>query len=160
MNAKLLSLLLVVLCAACAGTSPAPDVSYYLLGAEPSPPPAGCEAKLGELEVPGYLRRSHIVVATGDNEITPANAHRWAEPLGEALSRVLSQCLDGTQPVNVRIEALHGSTSGAVVLRASWPDGEQRRRFNRSEPQGVSGYDALVSKHNELLRDLCSSICQ
>jgi uncharacterized lipoprotein YmbA len=48
---------------------------------------------VGPLELPAYLDRPQIVTRGGDNELVLAEFHRWAEPLDEAILRVVAQNL-------------------------------------------------------------------
>jgi uncharacterized lipoprotein YmbA len=49
---------------------------------------------IGPISVASYLARSEIVVRLASNEVAPALAHRWAEPLEAGLLRVLEQNLE------------------------------------------------------------------
>jgi hypothetical protein len=48
---------------------------------------------LGPLELPAYLSRPQIVTRRGDNELELAEFNRWAEPLEDAILRVVAQNL-------------------------------------------------------------------
>ncbi len=48
---------------------------------------------LGPLELPAYLSRPQIVIRGRDNELELAEFNRWAEPLDDAIERVVAQNL-------------------------------------------------------------------
>lgn len=48
---------------------------------------------VGPLELPTYLGRPQIVTRGADNELVLAEFHRWAEPLEDAIPRVIAQNL-------------------------------------------------------------------
>jgi len=45
------------------------------------------------VQIPEYLDRSSIVVPTGSAGLSPLAGHRWAEPLKDAIPRILRQDL-------------------------------------------------------------------
>jgi uncharacterized lipoprotein YmbA len=49
---------------------------------------------LGPILLPAYLGRAEIVTRVGPNEIRPAAADRWAEPLAEGFARALRDDLE------------------------------------------------------------------
>lgn len=84
---------LTLLLAACGST---PQSSYYHLsskagGGESNHPALG----IGPIKIPEYLNRNAMVFKRGDNQLHIANFQRWAEPLEEGISRVMSLNLAG-----------------------------------------------------------------
>lgn len=166
-------LLLTALLSACSSATPA--TRYYLLS---DPVVVGaaldgsCDVRLGETTIAPYLQRTHIMLQKGTNELVPALQHRWSEPLEAGVARLLDSCLGGgasaTHSANVRIEHMHGSTDGAVVLQAQWSLAAvgaaaehslpSAGRFSSRLPQDRAGYDSLVSTQRELVLQLCADI--
>lgn len=85
----------LALLAVLAGCASSPPVQYYQLrGAPPAvvqaiKPSATGPWQLARVQVPGYLDRDAILVAQGLAGLAPQIGHRWAEPLREAIPRVL-----------------------------------------------------------------------
>jgi uncharacterized lipoprotein YmbA len=102
---KALPLTLLLLClipAGCASLGPKPDPSRFF--SLTSLPRAGQRAQdaagtnalvlgIGPVKLPGYLDREEIVTRVSQNRFAVAENDRWAEPLTENFSRVLSQNL-------------------------------------------------------------------
>jgi uncharacterized lipoprotein YmbA len=53
---------------------------------------------VGPLEIPAYLDRPQIVTRGSENELELAELHRWAEPLEDAILRVVAQNLMSILP--------------------------------------------------------------
>jgi len=88
------------------GCSSTPDSQYYLLTAlaqgesRNESPSVG----VGPIEIPQYLNRNSLVYHRAGNQIDVASFERWAEPLTDGLSRVISlnlSALLNTQSVQV-----------------------------------------------------------
>jgi uncharacterized lipoprotein YmbA len=102
---KGLHLILLILClipAGCVSLSPQPDPSRFF--ALVSLPRTGQRAQdtagtnslalgIGPIKFPGYLDRQQLVTRISQNRFAVAENDRWAEPLEENFSRVLSQNL-------------------------------------------------------------------
>jgi len=62
----------------------------------------GAHLIVGPVHLPAYLNNQGMSIAVGANQIRTANHHFWAEPLEEAISKVLvldiSRLLDNTSP--------------------------------------------------------------
>lgn len=88
----------LLLLAGCARTAP---VSYYQLSAleavaTPAPSATGAGGLvigIGPLRLPEYLDRAQRVTRLSANRLHLAEGHRWAEPLGENIPRVLGENL-------------------------------------------------------------------
>lgn len=183
MRAIVLATTLLLL--ACGGSAPAR--TQYLLRAQGTPD-AGpvrvdvpARVGLARVMVAPYLDQAGIVVQTAPHEVTPAQHHTWAEPLGEAmriflraeLSAALAEevGLDAsdrrrwTYAVEVFVEQLHGTLAGDAVLVARYridpaaagnaPSGY---RFARTAPLAREGYGGLVEAEAGLLRELAAAI--
>ncbi len=91
-----LAVLLVALSTAC-GTPPPPPQLYQLRSAPPMAVQAQATAPTVQLlwpvAVPELLERDAIVVAQGQAGVQALSGHRWAEPLRDAVPRLLRQDL-------------------------------------------------------------------
>ncbi|MEO5362263.1 MAG: PqiC family protein [Magnetococcus sp. DMHC-8] len=136
-------LLPLVVCMACAGSSP--PVRYYLLTpAAPegvAPVRAGAEKALLVLEpvdIPPYLNRTQIVTRNSENHLQLAQYDQWGDTLRENISRVLLENLSivlGTdrlatptalpqERLTLRLAAqvtqFERGADGQVVLKVRW----------------------------------------
>src|SRR5262245_42757734 len=88
--------------AGCSFLEAKPDPSrYFALASLPRTPPGAQDAAgtnplalgIGPIKFPGYLDRQQFVTRISQNRFAVAENDRWAEPLEENFSRVLSQNL-------------------------------------------------------------------
>jgi len=83
--------------AACTLLEPRPDTSRYFVlhpVAAPAPAPAAApRVGLGPIAVAAYLRRPELLTRVSASELEPSESERWAEPLEEAVPRVLARDL-------------------------------------------------------------------
>ena len=88
------ALLLLPLIAACGST---PPNSHYRLTAQQTLPSSvdGPALGVGPIAIPQYLARDHLVRSDGGNALQIASSERWAEPLEDGVTRVLSLNLAG-----------------------------------------------------------------
>ena len=135
---SLLTLLLMVAC------SSSPKVRYFSL----SPmnydyrqdPEDAVIMGLGPLAIPEYLNRSQIVTRGAGSELQVDEFNRWAEPLSEAVHRVLASDIDNLlndvsvvafpyeSAIRVEVEyrmvgeviRFDADLSGRVVLEVQW----------------------------------------
>ncbi|HSI57386.1 MAG TPA: PqiC family protein [Ideonella sp.] len=136
---------LAALLAGCAGSVSPPAHLYQLRADPPASLAAGAPAagnvvwQLGRVQLPAYLDRDTLLVPTGQAGLQPLSGHRWAEPLRDAVPRLLRQDLarllgpdkvwgqplpPGVQLTGqllVELQRLDASAAGdAVVLQARW----------------------------------------
>lgn len=175
------------------GCASSPTPRFYLLspltisGSELKPPAdERClSIGIGPIKIPGYLDQAQIVTRSTANELTLAEFDRWAEPLKENFTRVLSQNLStllctksvvvfpwrGTIPVDYRIETdvlrFDGILGGHASLEAWWrvfsADGKimlLARKSDLSEPAGGRDYKSLVSAQGRTLEKLSREIAE
>jgi uncharacterized protein len=103
MFCKRLCLVFFLLCpAACFSLDPKPDPSrFFALASLPRTGQSAADAAgtkpialgVGPIKFPGYLDRQQLVTRISPNRFAVAENDRWAEPLEENFSRVLSQNL-------------------------------------------------------------------
>jgi uncharacterized protein len=98
----LICLLVFLIPAGCGSLGPKPDPSrFYALTSLPRAAQRAQDAAganelalgIGPVKFPGYLDRQEIVTRVSQNRFAVAENDRWAEPLEENFSRVLSQNL-------------------------------------------------------------------
>ena len=81
--------------AACGGTNV--RIDYYALSAPPahtSPPEStSLSVHLGPISVPDGVDRPQIVMHSDGSQVAIDDTHRWAEPLKDAIPRVLADAL-------------------------------------------------------------------
>ncbi|WP_166652156.1 PqiC family protein [Roseateles toxinivorans] len=187
MPTRLLSVALLLLVNAC---SSSPPVQLYQLRADPPGPAlqitagAGERWALGAVQLPEYLDRDALLRPSGQAGLTALTGHRWAEPLRDAVPRLLQQDLARLRgadqvwraPVppgvvvgrqlRVEIQQLEARADGlGVVLAARWmlidPSGKSPAQVfdGRIEvPSAEATPDALVSAHRAALWQLAQDI--
>jgi hypothetical protein len=145
-----------------------------------SPAEAPVAIALGRVDVAAYLSDPGLVLQTATNEVQAARQYLWAEPLDLSLrlflrteiskelgyevsaSRAPGKVLD--HRVDISVEELHGTLSGAARLVASWRiiggDGaeESAFRFARTRPLAQDGYPALADAEIALIGELAVAI--
>ncbi len=176
-----LSLLLVLLLTACAGSSP--RTHFYALEAGPAPQALDSlpdlSLALGPILLPDTLDRPQIVTRGVPHARELAEFHRWAGDLkadmGRQLARHLMRAL-GTERVYrtssirhrgldylIRLDVLvfDGWLGGTVELIGSWalldPDGNKELHlegFELSESVSGPGYRELVAAQSRLVTRL------
>jgi uncharacterized protein len=102
-NAALQSAVIALLLAGCGTFSPRPDPSrFFTLSSLPqveqatlknSTKPDRMFLGIGPIKFPSYLDRQEMVVRSAQNRFDVSEHDRWAEPLQENFSRVLSENL-------------------------------------------------------------------
>jgi uncharacterized lipoprotein YmbA len=173
--------------AGCASAEP----DYYRLSPQP---PAGGTApapraprmvELRRIGLARYLDRSEIVRGGGGAKLDVLEGERWAEPLGDMLSRVLAEnltlrlpgstvfvessalSLQGDVTVEVEVLRFEADASGAVTLSAQLAlrsEGRAERRPTRSfvttAPVSGTGTGALVAAMNTALAALANAVVE
>jgi len=176
----------------CGNFSAKPDPSrFFTLSGLPAPEDAakktsdsaGISLGIGPITLPGYLDRQEIVTRVAQNQINLAENDRWAEPLEENFSRVLSQnvaALLRADRVNaypwpidkkpvylVEVEVLRfeANTAQEVQLAARWTvrnsgkkDSLRYRETRLSRPVEARSPDAAVAALSEALGDLSREV--
>ena len=137
MTRPIISFALLALLAAC-GTSPAPR--YYTLGGTgettTAPPLSAANAPsvwVAPVTLPESVDRPQMVVRVAPNRVAILDQHRWAEPLGSAISRAiaadLAALLGGAR---VSAEAQHAAAGAQVRVLVDL------QRFESMPGQGVT----------------------
>ncbi len=137
---------------------------------------------VGPVEVPRYLDRSEVVQRTAPSRLEPEAFHRWAEPLDDAITRLVGEELARrlasdrvvTYPdeprlamdyrVSVRLTRLDGRLGGTVDLVAHWSlvagDSGEVLAFAREDISVAAGrtMDEFVAAHARALSELSAAI--
>jgi len=149
---------------ACAAKSVEEHYYSLVLAADQANVPAkddNTEAHLivGPVQLPAYLNNQGMSIAVGANQIRTANHHFWAEPLKEAISKVLvldiSRLLDN---VVVERDAGRWTDEGYCRLRLEFD------RFHATDESSVissgrywvSSAEASVSREFHMTRSLAA----
>lgn len=177
-----------LLLAGCARTA---SVSYYQLSAQETarPAPVAEAGKMvlgiGPVRLAEYLDRPQIVTRLSATRLQLADSHRWAEPLGENIPRVLGENLSallGTDRIllhpwpisratdyQLLVEVLHfeNESDGAARLVALWSvkgkDGGivlAERRDSLLIPAASRDREGQVAALNAALGSFCREIAQ
>ena len=187
-----LSLAVAGLLAACASPAPPPAL-YQLRGAPPGPvqtvPPTQVLQVLQLLQpvaLPEALQRDSLLLPQGQAGLQALPGHRWAEPLADAVPRLLRQDLAAllgearvwtaplpagvaiTRQCRVEILSLLATPDRtAVVLQARWtlsdPTGRSAPVVTTTKisvPSNGPDVDALVSAHRLALWRLAEQVAQ
>jgi uncharacterized protein len=177
----------VLLAAGCA-SNVAPPRLYQLRSAPPAtaqPVPTGELVQLLlPVPLPELLEREVLLVPQGESGVQALAGHRWAEPLRDAVPRLLRQDLTAwlapavvwAAPVppgvvvtrQLRVELLQllaNADRSAVVLQARWtlsdPDGRRPAQLQSTQfsvPSGGPDADALVAAHRLALWQLAGQV--
>lgn len=184
---------LLIACAAAllSACGSSPPVQLYQLRADP--PAAAAPAKqmaperwvLTAVQLPDYLDRDAIVVPSGRAGLQALSGHRWAEPLRDAVPRLLLQdlaTLRGVEQVwrapvppgvaidrQLRVELRQFEAVDAqmrrVVLAARWvlsdPTGKQPARVGETRLEVATADaspDALAAAHRAALWQLAQAV--
>jgi hypothetical protein len=161
-------------------------IDYYALSAPPAHASAAqsntLSVHLGPISVPDGVDRPQIVVRREGNQVAIDDTHRWAEPLKDAIPRVLSDALAaelGTPRVltsrqsasldfdyRVAIDVQHFDSSATDayedVIWTIRTRGKEPARVGRTvvtEP-AAAGFDSLAAAHSRALAAVARDIAQ
>jgi uncharacterized protein len=183
-KAKIVPIAAALLLAACAGSSV--RIDYYSLSSPPARPAAAqadaLSVHVGPVSVPDGVDRPQLVMRRDANQVAIDDTHRWAEPLKDAIPRVLSDALaaelatprvltsrqsaslDFDYRVAIDVQHFESSASEASedVIWTIRTRGSQPARVGRTlvtEPvQG--GFDALAAAHSRALARVAQDIAR
>jgi uncharacterized protein len=185
----LLPLALAALLSACASPAPPPAL-YQLRGAPPVPVQAVPGVQVLQLllpvALPEALQREAFMLPLGQSGLQPVAGQRWAEPLADAVPRLLRQDLAAllgearvwaaplpagvtiTRQCRVEILVLLATPDrSAVVLQARWtlsdPTGRSAPQVQTAQihvPAARPDVDALVAAHRLALWRLAEQVAQ
>jgi len=135
-------LLAAVVLAACVGT-PAPKEQYFTLSS-PNPgvaPPASDSPSIyvGPVTVPEAVDRPSMVLRTSPNQVDVSDDYRWAEPLRNAIPRMIGDVLSRELGTS-RVLTNRSASATAVDIRVAI----EIQRFDSSLTDGAT-IDAVWS---------------
>jgi len=184
-----LPLFAAVLLGACASPAP-PAALYQLRAAPPGPVQAVATNQVVQLwlpvALPEALQRESLLVPQGQAGVQALAGHRWAEPLADAVPRLLRQDLAAlvgdsrvwaaplpaglaiTRQLRVELLALQATPDrSAVLLQARWtlsdPTGRTAPQVQTTQitaPSAGPDADALVVAHRLALWRLAEQVAQ
>lgn len=137
---------------------------------------------VGPVQLPEYLERRGIAMQIGANQVQTANHHLWAEPLEEAISKVLVRDIaslasgvtverdagrwtdTGNCRLRIEFDKFHATDRARVVSSGRYwvssADGEVRQEFDLAETLYGDGYAQAVAALRQSLRTLATQITE
>ena len=171
--------------AACA-SSPVEDNYYSLVLAADDvvAPDAGDEAQVhlivGPVQLPEYLNKRGLAMQVGSNQVQTAYHHFWAEPLQEAISKVLVRdiayladgvtvdrdagrwTVSGDCRLRIEFDKFHATDRSRVVSSGRYwissADSSVKQEFNITQSIFADGYASAVEALRESLGVLATEI--
>ena len=165
------------------GSTPPEDRYYSLVleaaddGVIEQTEPADLTVNLSRIDVPVFLNSRAMALQTGANEVEIAQHHFWAEPLDEAIAKVLVRDIsqtssridiarDGRREANcelrVEFDRFHATDDGRVLASGRYwvssASGSAKSEFDVSQRLGSSGYTSAVSTLRRSLGTLAADI--
>lgn len=166
------------------GCASTPQPRYYTLSAlaPASTSASSVSVSVGPVSVPAVVDRPQIVVNTGANQVRLDDLNRWAAPLQDSLSTVLSENLagilgtpgvtvfpresraDAQYRVAVDVQRFESTPGVSAVMEATWvvrraKDGTARTgRTSVREPVQDGSFDALAAAHSRAAGRLSADI--
>ncbi len=168
------------------GSNPVEDHYYSLvLAADDVMAPMETEETkahliVGPVQLPEYLNRRGITIQIDSNQIQTANHHFWAEPLEEAISKVLVRDIanlasgvtvdrdagrwTGSGDCRLRIEfdKFHATDRSRVVSSGRYwvssSDSEVKQEFEVTQTLSADGHANAVAALRRSLRTLATQI--
>ena len=174
---------LAALATGCASTQAS---RFYTLSAASTPAAASSDLSVivGPVSVPAVVDRPQIVVRVSSNQVRPDEFNRWASPLQDNISRVVTENLvvmlgtprvtqspqtlsaDADYRAVIEVQRFESAPGEAATLDAVWTvsrtkDGKsQTGRTTVREPSPESGYDALAAAHSRAVARLSRDIAE
>jgi uncharacterized lipoprotein YmbA len=169
-----------------AGCSTSPKANFYTLGDSPQPLKTAATAPyhvaIGPVSVPEMLDRPQIVTRIGPNQVTFNESERWAEPLKNAIPRLLAEQLtqrlearisvypqaasDKDMSLNLTLLHFESQPGEAATVELQWTlrrtrDGVQREgQALVREAVTSSSYEAMVAAHTRALKRISVEIAE
>lgn len=153
----------ILMCHACASTNE--PVQYYslTLGAGQNTPVLSITASTAHtviieaVHLVKFLRQDGIVTQVGDNEIAIASYHRWAEPLDEAIAKLLAHDLNNkTSDYHFTWLPLDAEAQAPLKLRVA----VNEFNIKNNASVNVAGHYWLYARSSGLKQDAAFNITQ
>lgn len=183
-RASFVVIVLLVLIAC--GSQPVKDHYYSLvLAAEDVTAPARIEEAnvrliVGPIQLPEYLKRRGIAIQVDSNEIQTANHHFWAEPLDEAIAKVLVRDITdrasgitvdrdagrwtgpGDCRLRIEFDKFHATDRGYVVASGRYwfssSGRDAKQEFDFTQDLTADGHASAVQALRQSLQTLAAQI--
>ena len=179
-----MALLALLGLAACA-SNPVEDHYYSLvLAADDSTAPdmavANAMLIVGPIQLPEYLNKRGLTIQVDSNQVQTANHHFWAEPLDEAISKVLVRDIasrnnnlgverdagrwtgGGTCRLRIEFDKFHATNRSSVVSSGRYwvssSDSTVKQEFDVTQRLSADGYGPAVAALRDSLDDLATQI--
>jgi len=177
---RIAAALLGLILAACGG---APKDNYYMLTAPTAPPgvTGSVSVFVGPVLVPEGVDRAPMLIRMGPNQLDVRDDHRWAEPLKNAIPRVVSENLmrelgttrvswtriGASQPadfkVAIDVQRFDSSFDEGAAIEAAWivTPAKGPARSGRSsirEPAPSKDPAGVAAAHSKALERLAKEI--
>ncbi|MDJ0780732.1 MAG: PqiC family protein [Desulfosarcinaceae bacterium] len=180
-----IAILLGSLCLAVAGcvnlgASASPATRFYVLesAVAASPPPPVADAAeivtigVQSVEIPAYLDRPQLVTRVTGNTLQINEFDRWAEPLGEAIGRVIAENLhaltealpgyrlassparNAALRLTVKVLRFEADEAGRVTLKAAWRVSAADDGVSLLERIGTHTLTATSDRPGEVVRSM------
>jgi uncharacterized lipoprotein YmbA len=169
-----------------AGCGSSPKANFYTLGGSPQPVKTAATAPyhvaIGPISVPEMLDRPQIVTRISPNQVTFNESERWAEPLKNAIPRLLAEQLaqrlearisvypqaanDKDMSLNLTLLHFESQPGEAATVELQWTlrrtrDGAQREGQARiREAVASSSYEAMAAAHTRALNRISVEIAE
>lgn len=180
----LLSVVVALFLTACGGHSPLPTLYRLEANQVARDVQPGSAVALGirQVSLPEVIRRPQLVMIDQE-KVVPLEFHRWSEPLGSALQRVLAENLrlelnspmifgypwprafKPQRTLSVSVTHFHGQPGGELVLRGVWllqgnqsSESPLTERFQIAIPVNGESYSDLVRAHSRAVSLLAQQI--
>ena len=168
------------------GSNPVEDYYYSLvLAADDVMAPVDTEETkahliVGPVQLPEYLNRRGLAMQIDSNQIQTANHHFWAEPLEEAISKVLVRDIanlasgmtvdrdagrwtgSGDCRLRVEFDKFHATDRSRVVSSGRYwlssSDSDFKQEFEMTERLSADGHAHAVAALRRSLRTLATQI--
>jgi uncharacterized lipoprotein YmbA len=184
-SARLLTIVLILSVISACASAPVQDNYYSLVLANDLPAQAEDQAGnahliVGPVALPDFLNGRSLALQIGSNRIESANHHFWAEPLEEAISKVLVREVgrlnenitvdrdagrwNAAADCRLRIEfdGFHATSDSRVVLSGRYwvssDNGTARQEFALTKTLMVDGYAHAVDALRESLTTLSEQV--
>lgn len=166
---------------ACGTTAPARFYTLNSTAAASSAPALNVTVVVGPTSIPATVDRPEFVTTRGANSVDVDSFNRWAEPLNDAVARVVAgdlQTLLGGSTVAVsplanfsanyrvtlRVQRFESTIGASVLIDAVWvvrkePNGQAHSGHTLArETVSGSGFDALSEAHSRALATISADI--
>lgn len=181
--------------AGCAG-APSPRTNFYSLSVEAAPArsesatgvetaPVARVVLVSRVAIPGIVDRPQIVSRTASNSVEIFDFHRWAEPLQEAIPRVIAgnlaqqlgpghavsaSIMPGLPPdvrIAIDVQKFEATIGTGVAVEALWSvrpatGGARVGRSMVEEPAAEAGHTGIAAAYSRALaavaRDIAAAL--